>query len=551
VLDEAVAALPERFRSAVVLCDLYELSRAEAAARLGIPEGTLSSRLNTARKRLAARLARRGLAAVALGGAARAAVSPDLARRTIATAVAGAGGGPVAAGVRSLATGGGLTMRKLIGWVVASAAVAGLAVGAVAALPGPDRQPPNSPVAKEAEPKADWTAPAAPKPSADGEKPVRAGKPRLVRTFELTARVTDIPIWSPDGDLLAVEESGGAVAVYDTRAPAVREIVRTNRQSSPLGFLAGKPMLVTYWAAPGRINAENRLLFWDVSTLPPPAAAPGPARAPVITAARTVEYDLSDGTPFAVLPDGKAVLTLTVTQRRSKSGVVIGGSAVVRLLDATTGEPVRELARVEGDLHTASLAPDGKSLAVVYDRLGEPADTTRPQAVPSRTAVVESIDVPDGKRRWSREFKGWKKSGGIYALPLKAVYSPDRKWLAVTLQETAKERTATVGSIRLLDAGTGKDGPPVEDQASEFNKPMSFSHDGQLLVGYARTERGEPQLRVWDVRTGRLRKSWDGTALAAFAPDRPVLAILENVSDGRNDPPQAVLGFWDLAALLK
>src|SRR5207248_371971 len=104
------------------------------------------------------------------------------------------------------------------------------------------------------------------------------------------------------------------------------------------------------------------------------------------------------------------------------------GSAVVRLLDAATGEVVRELARVDGDLHTVGLSPDGKSLAVVYDRLGEPEDPIRPAALPSRTAVIESIDVPDGKRRWSREFKGWHKSGGPYTL--RAAYSPDRKWLA-------------------------------------------------------------------------------------------------------------------------
>src|SRR5207249_4074329 len=65
---------------------------------------------------------------------------------------------------------------------------------------------------------------------------------------------------------------------------------------------------------------------------------PGDARAPVVSATRSVEYDPSDGTPFAVLPDGKAVLTLAVTERRSKTGEVIGGSAVVRLLDAATGE---------------------------------------------------------------------------------------------------------------------------------------------------------------------------------------------------------------------
>src|SRR5437016_774445 len=56
VIDEELAAVPEKYRTCVVLCDLEGLSRKDAAAKLRIPEGTLSSRLNHARKALAARL---------------------------------------------------------------------------------------------------------------------------------------------------------------------------------------------------------------------------------------------------------------------------------------------------------------------------------------------------------------------------------------------------------------------------------------------------------------------------------------------------------------
>jgi RNA polymerase sigma factor (sigma-70 family) len=71
LLDHALSRLPDKYQGAVVLCDLEGKSRKDAARQLGIPEGTLSSRLATARRMLARRLARCGLplSAAALGAA--------------------------------------------------------------------------------------------------------------------------------------------------------------------------------------------------------------------------------------------------------------------------------------------------------------------------------------------------------------------------------------------------------------------------------------------------------------------------------------------------
>ncbi len=93
-LHEEIARLPEKFRRAVILCELQRVPQAQAAAELRLSERTLQRRLSQGRERLKARLIRRGLApeGAALGsaflGGAHIAVPPAWGQAVVRAALA-------------------------------------------------------------------------------------------------------------------------------------------------------------------------------------------------------------------------------------------------------------------------------------------------------------------------------------------------------------------------------------------------------------------------------------------------------------------------------
>ncbi len=147
LLDRELFNLPEKYRAPLLLCDLQGKCRKEVARELGLPEGTLSSRLATARQLLARRLARSGLAlsggmlAVVLAEArAPASVPAVLFQSTIRAALGVATGqatlaGATSAHVAALTEGVLQTMflikLKTVAAVFGGVAILGLATGGV------------------------------------------------------------------------------------------------------------------------------------------------------------------------------------------------------------------------------------------------------------------------------------------------------------------------------------------------------------------------------------------------------------------------------------
>jgi RNA polymerase sigma factor (sigma-70 family) len=536
-LDAELAALPERFRAAIVLCDLYELSHPAAAERLGIPKGTLSNRLSAGRKKLAARLARRGITLPAVGlGVALGGVTPTLAARTVTLAL----GGVVSATVQQLTLTGGASM-KAIGWTAAACAAIGLAAGAVSALPDDEPAKP-APAAKAEEPKA--------KPDPRGDEPAARGKAKLMKLLDMPVS-PGLPVWSSDGTVLVVREQTGLL-VLDGRTLVRLATLSTGAAGRLVGFTPDNREIVTYFSGPRQINRLVQLRYWDLASL----RGRGGSRM------RAVNLDPADGTPVAITPDGKTVLTLKRDTKPSPGAFEVLATRF-RLIDSATGERIKEVIKVAGSITGYVLSAGGDRLTVGwYSAAGSAAGRL----------IVQCVSLEDGKEVWKYapdSIAPGYATGEVWNFVvapggnLRA--SPDGKLLAVTLLDKgdqakgAQKLTDMRLRIKLLNAATGIETVRLDQPAGRSWVGLSFSRDGRSFAGKAPRELNDARLRIWDARTGRALKTWAGEAVAAFAPDRPVLAIseeyAERVPNTDNAQPEfrskAILGLWDVSPLLK
>src|SRR5262245_10478883 len=114
ILDEELGKLPALYRDPLVLCYLEGLGREEAAARLGLPQGTVKTRLERGRRRLQAALVRRGVG-IGLGLLALAVTTPagTASPRLIEDILAAVSGSPRAS-VAALSQGAGMKVRTVL-----------------------------------------------------------------------------------------------------------------------------------------------------------------------------------------------------------------------------------------------------------------------------------------------------------------------------------------------------------------------------------------------------------------------------------------------------
>ena len=459
VIDEELARLPDRLRAAVVLCDLGGKSRREAARELACPEGTVAARLHRARKLLAERFTKRGIALSSSGLAAAftpelatANVSSELARKTLATTVGIASASPA---VQTLASG---VMRTMshgkFKMMFAVVAVAGLMTGAGAiwGASATDSRPMTGESTEATAPPAD----PAPKSNA-------------------TAYVTDIQ-FSPDGDMYAVV-AGRKVTFYDTATQ--KKLSFHVPGGVPEAWKAGEAArFVKYPAGPKFLRFKNPgdpgAGFVEEQTPPHTTLKVMEAKGPTEYSTRQVVFPASDSKPRPKTTLGWHFVSFSPDGKHYAAHFGFN----VRVYDTATGfEPVRLDNQHEPGSTALSAttgkqlvwSPDGKRLAAVGVLVGEgkmgaavwDAETgKRLQAIESyfldgpRSVAFSpdgdhlAIGFKDCVQVWVIRGDAKKNSVRTYrtAGPVTALaYSVDAKWIAV----------GRLGEVRVLNAESG------------------------------------------------------------------------------------------------
>jgi len=544
ILDEELAALPACYRDAIVLCDLQGASREEAAAALSIPEGTLSSRLANGRKKLAARLMKRGVslsvAALATSIAtaqASVTVPNELLTRTCGLVADYAAGGALPSSLARLADGG-FTVRKML--MIGTLMMVAVAGAVFAARPRDGAPPIDSPkplvIAQNPEADLQPEPKPEPKPAPDpkpGDKVSFTTKPRLIQTLDVRLKPISEVSWRNDGHFLLVQGVGTdagtkdqnmAIVLPDVLNPrGVRKVeFPLHRSNSVARFLPDNKTIVADRREYELLSGRHRLYFYEVVSISDWGLR------------REVELEATDISSYVFAPDCKTFRTMR--QERDDKGTPT--KLEVLEVDAATGKTGKSFLKVdyENFLYGRNyLSPDAKRLAVPDKELTK----------------ITVYDVDRGVKL--SEYKFPAEDLAVRPSFSNLEFSQDGRLLVVQ---------RSVGQTVVVNTDTGEALPPLEmlEKARTSPHPHAFSGDGRLLA-LACSEYQEPKpkkgtpfdpnnfgppktfLTVWDTQTGKVLKMWPRTPRVAFCPTRPVLAILEP-----NGEYETRVGFWDFSA---
>ncbi len=444
-LHEEIDRLPERYRSAIVLCDLNGLTHREAGRRLGHPTGTISARIARARERLRERLLDRGsaLPAGVMGAVRLPGLPAPLANATvrIAMAASSATTATIPPAVASLT-------REVMGfapllWRTAlsvAALILGIGTIGMAVLAPQDGARPTGPA-----------APPRSNPEAAPDAPLPAGALLRLGTsrFRAPSGVAEMAL-SPDEKTLVT--MGDQLIAWD--AATGRERWRASAKDygyRPPGASYGVRALAfapdgSRFFAPGR---PGEVIAWETSS--------GRREIVRIPSIRAMRADDRDARSIDVAPDGRKLAL------GDASGVVVCNldgkvlyrvpNGLARLFGGPRPFDNNDRLTFAGDYALARFSPDGKRLAVI--------SCIRPKE-------IRLLDAETGRER---------RKIALTARLVRMAFSPDGRRIAATERDS---------SVRLYDAETGdriwSRVIPLNNPRENYTSAIAFAPDGRTIA---------------------------------------------------------------------
>ena len=484
VLDEELARLPDKYRRAVLLCDLGGKTRVEAAAELGWPEGTVATRLAKGRELLATRLKRRGITLPAVGLAAALAPQatavpvPAALGLTAVRVLLGTATLPPAVLPLADATGAGMypaTWKLAAFGLLAAVGITAGGIGlAPSGKPGDDKKPADAPDASE------WVL-----------KSVHTDHGQMVYDAA----------FSPDGKTFATAGADGRVFVWDTASRTVRHRIEVVKNLPPPGPATVPPFDPLKGPRPSLPDPGKR-----VAGTPPPGmnlrfAADGQLRVNYMSEKGSPEhagFDPATGKQVSVGVRGDDVAEV---MHRSDTGLTFRRPDGTELPLETPGRDATKPPAFDG-VHATAVSPDGKLVAVT-------------QWHPERGGTVRLCDATTGKSVVERPL-----FTAAYDTPTQVAFAADGRRLAVT---------TIAGRLAVFTAPDWAEAYRHDDKLVRSGDAMTFTPDGKQLLAAGWREVNERNWMGLPQATVAHREVWvrdaDTGGLAQSLELRPPTAV--------------------------